>query len=565
VFGNTSARRLAAAELEARRRLWRDRCLDYRDNPLGYATDIIRGRLTAAQEEGLRAIGSSRRVAFKAAHAIGKTWMAAVVACWWYDCWDDHIVYITAPTWPQVLGLTFKQIKLLRRSLGLPGRIMETGYVIDEDKQRAAGHYIRALNAETGEGFQGEHTAPILIIGEEATGIPAHIFPAIDGLMTSPACKCLLIANPTDESTPFGQFCTAPREAKRWTVLTASVFDHPNIPRELECETVDFPNAVRLQWLRDMLAAECETIADTVDDSGLGGDTFPWWSVETIDDSLGGLPLSRNPAARKVVYLPNATFQGRALGLFPTMADEQVIPRNWLDRSLRGAAAPAARGGNTLLWAAVGRGAAWAAVARRKGWLPEIGCDVARHGDDRTTIVTRCGPYVTGLRETRHYDLNAVTGLIRIAVREAAAALNVPAAWVVARIDVTGGLGAGPFDTLHAEGYAVEAVNSSETAFDPEQFPNRRSELWWTVRERARTGEVDLSYLPRDQAESLRREWSAPHWKPDARGRRVVDPKAKIKERLGYSPDLADAANLAFAPSVPETVLEADPYEGERI
>jgi hypothetical protein len=38
----------------------------------------------------------------------------------------------------------------------------------------------------------------------------------------------------------------------------------------------------------------------------------------------------------------------------------------------------------------------------------------------------------------------------------------------------------------------------------------------------------------------------APTWKLDAEGRRVVEPKDKIKERLGRSPDGLDALNLAY-------------------
>src|SRR5688500_1306695 len=73
----------------------------YQTDPVGYATEYLKVELTPEQEEMLRAIRDNRRVAIKASHAIGKTFTAAVAACWWYDCWPKHIVYVTAPTWPQ--------------------------------------------------------------------------------------------------------------------------------------------------------------------------------------------------------------------------------------------------------------------------------------------------------------------------------------------------------------------------------------------------------------------------------------------------------------------------------
>ncbi|MGH9761389.1 MAG: hypothetical protein ACREDR_20405, partial [Blastocatellia bacterium] len=121
-------------------------------------------------------VRDNRYTAVKASHAIGKTFSAGVAANWWYDCWSEHIVYITAPTWSQALGLTFKEIKMFRRGLRLPGVILETGLVRDRNKSREGRHFIRALNAESGEGFQGEHSAPILIILEEAVGVPMYIW-----------------------------------------------------------------------------------------------------------------------------------------------------------------------------------------------------------------------------------------------------------------------------------------------------------------------------------------------------------------------------------------------------
>src|SRR6185312_16327960 len=343
----TSKQELRNLKTEKLRRL-------YRAFPDAYVADVLGGTLTEDQQEILFSLVSNRRTAAKASHAIGKTFLAACAACWWYDCWDEHIVYITAPTWPQALGLTFKQIKLLRRQRNLPGRILESGRVLDEDPNREPAHFIRALNAESGEGFQGEHTAPILIILEEAVGVPSYIWEASDGLMTAPESRLLPISNPTDEATNMRIACSSPL----YRTFSISGLRHPNIAAELVGGDPPYPKAIRLNWVEEMIEKECVPVP------AAGGDAFEF------------------PPGSGQFYMPNAVFQGRVLGDFPSQADEQVIPRGWL---------------------------ANLPCLTPKG-IPEIGCDVARHGSDRTTIASRCQSSLLRVKEIRRMDLDEVAG-----------------------------------------------------------------------------------------------------------------------------------------------------------
>jgi hypothetical protein len=455
----------------------------------------------------LLSVRDNRYTAVKASHAIGKTHLAAVAANWWYDCWDAHIVYVTAPNWSQALGLTFKGIKTLRRNLGLPGTILDTGLIRDADKNREGAHFIRALNAESGEGFQGEHSAPILIILEEAVGVPGYIWEAAGGLMTHPENRMLAIANPTDEATQFGQAC----EGAAYHVLSISALDHPNIAAELACQAPPYPAAVRLQWLYEMLAGECEVTDELTEDA------FEWWDAAAVKAALEGRALPAG--AVRVYYRPTAYFQGRVLGEFPTQADQQVIPRGWL---LNLTAGPLPEGG-----------------------LPEIGCDTARFGDDRTTVFGRWGEAALSGRELRQFDSFAIVAACKDEAGSLAARAGCDAKRIPIKIDVTGGLGTGPFDILKAEGYAAVAVNSAASANDTEQFANVRSELWFDTRGRAKERRLDLSRLAPDLRKRLIRELSTPKYAVRG-GRKVVEEKAEIKKRLSASPDLADGFNLAF-------------------
>lgn len=498
-----------------RERLKASRRVDYsryQSNPQAYASDILNVTLTPDQATMLQSIVENRRTLVKASHAIGKTFTAAIAESWWYDCWSKHIGYITAPTWPQAFGLTFKQLKMLRRARNLPGAILERE-IRDEDRNNEGYHYIRALNAETGEGFQGEHSAPILIVIEEGVGVPKYIWDAVGGLMTHPDCRVFAIGNPTDEATEFG----LASQSILYNVLSISALDHPNILAELQCQPAPFPDAVRLQWLYEMLEKECERVEKPIEDS------FEFHALPEVKAALEG----RQPSGEQWHYQPTAYFQGRVLGEFPTQADQQVIPRSWLKHQL--SLEPLATD------------------------IPELGCDVARFGDDRTTIFTRRGPCLYRGREIRKMDVDEVADACKDEAREAVRQWRPElsaneherlAKILRIKVDVTGGLGVAPVVLLRNAGYQAVEVNSSSAAKDPEQYRNVRSELWFEMRERARNKRLDLSRLRKDIRERLERELSAPKYK--APGKKVVEEKAVTKARLGASPDLADGANLAF-------------------
>lgn len=482
----------------------------YQTDPEGYARDVLGVNLTPDQGEMLESIRINRRTLVKASHSVGKTFTAAVAASWWFDCWPKHIAYVTAPTWPQALGLTFKQVKTLRRAKQLPGIILDTGIIKDADKNKEGEHYVRALNAERGEGFQGEHSAPILIVIEEGVGVPKYIWDAAGGLMTHKDCRMFVIGNPTDEATEFG----ISADSISYHTMSISALNHLNIQAELQGEAAPVPDAVGLLWLYEMLEKECERADSVVEDA------FEFVALPEIKNALEGRPAD---LSQKWVYMPTAYFQGRVLGEFPTQADQQVIPKAWLKFQ----------------------------PVQEPNEIddPEIGCDVARFGDDRTTIFTRRGPCVYAGRELRKMDNLEVAEGLRDAARNAPelTGKEIDPKKIRIKIDITGGLGTGPHDILKGEGYRVIGVNSSSEANDNEQYRNKRSELWFDTRVRAREKRLDLSRLRKDIRERLERELSAPKYKSP--GQKIVEDKAQMKTRLGYSPDLADGCNLAFAPA----------------
>jgi hypothetical protein len=90
-------------------------------------------------------------------------------------------------------------------------------------------------------------------------------------------------------------------------------------------------------------------------------------------------------------------------------------------------------------------------------------------------------------------------------------------------------------------GAQVVEVPFGGKALAEHKFLNRRSEMWYALREWLRAGGM----IPDDSR--LISELAAPVYFFNAAGKIQLEPKEKIVERLGFSPDLADALALTFA------------------
>jgi len=171
-----------------------------------------------------------------------------------------------------------------------------------------------------------------------------------------------------------------------------------------------------------------------------------------------------------------------------------------------------------------------------------LGIDPARFGDDRSVIFRRQGrqafkPVV--YRGIDNMDLAArVANLIEQYDPDA--------------VFCDAGAGSGVIDRLRQLSYDVIEIPFGGKATKPEQYLNRRSEMWWLMKQWIEEGGA----IPNDVA--LKQELATPIYWYDNVGRRVLESKDQIKKRLqgAGSPDLADALALTFALPVAKKEME---------
>jgi phage terminase large subunit len=174
-----------------------------------------------------------------------------------------------------------------------------------------------------------------------------------------------------------------------------------------------------------------------------------------------------------------------------------------------------------------------------------LGIDVARFGDDRTVIFPRQGlmtynPIV--MRGVRTTDIAARVMYVK---EKFASELEL--------IDDTGHWGHGIIDNLIAAGYGPIGIQFHGPAND-QRYKNRRAEMWLEMADWVKRGGA----LP--QIPELVGELTSPTYTFTG-GKFVLEDKDQVKERLGRSPDLADALALTFA--LPEMPASVNPITGQ--
>ena len=93
---------------------------------------------------------------------------------------------------------------------------------------------------------------------------------------------------------------------------------------------------------------------------------------------------------------------------------------------------------------------------------------------------------------------------------------------------------------------AVNFGSKPEGYHAEEKFANRRTELWWNLREWIRN-DAALGDLNPDVKDVLRADLCAPKYEQKSDGRIALEPKKRIRDRTGRSPDHGDALALAVA------------------
>lgn len=504
------------------REAWQWRMQAFRAKPGLFARQILGSIWWDQQERVAREIVRRRRVAVKSGNGVGKTYLAADIALWFLYSHYPAVVLTTAPTARQVRFALWEEIRRRWRQsvVRLPGRLYETRIKAGD------GWFALGLATDEGDKFQGFHAENLLIIFDEASGIPDSIWEAAEGVAVGENNKILAIGNPL---TTRGRFYRVFQRANEWAKLTISALEHPNIIGR--GRTV--AGAVTRSSISAHVAEWCEPAPQTTSSEPNTENS----TLETRNETLVAdhscpedTELQHKPELQDTfewegrTYRPNNIFRARVLGQFPNADDDSLIPLRWIESAET----------RTVNAIHDSRTAQHAAGIRR------VAADVARFGGDSTVIGLRIGMELKRMDVVQGHELMDVVGRIaNFAYEERPESIAVDGI----------GMGAGVVDRLRElEIQGIECVNSSHTANNPERFANRRAELYYGLRERFRLGEIALPRLP--ESEQLKEELASIRYRLTSRGQIRIESKEEMKKRGVHSPDRADMLAMLFDSSL---------------
>lgn len=483
----------------------REEVARWRADPDYFCRGVLGVRtLWEKQRAILDALRDHERVSVAACHDSGKTFVASVAFWWWALAFQPCKIITTAPTGRQVRELLWNEIRArwigLEGSLGPDhgvGKPMTTSWRMAEDEPDWFGLGFSTTADEAAEHatkFHGYHSPHILLIFDEAAGIPKAIWDAAEGLMTSGHVRWLAIGNPTDPAGPFGRAY----RSRKWHSIRIDAHEHPNVAHG----------------------------------AGLPWGVTPTW-VEHMRESYG----ETSP-----IYL------SKVRGVFPPSGDDTLIPLGLVDAAF---ARPA------VDWQAATKGQPHSEIPPAA-----IGVDVARFGTDLTTIyVVRRHQIEEAIRQGGQDTVWTAGKVAETAERYG---ITKGDAWRIA-VDDTG-VGGGVTDILRSQGWNIQPVNFGEKPVRNEDVTNRRTELWWGLREWIKTAR--LGNLDQITRERLLEDLTSPVYSFKTDQRIELEPKDRTKKRLGRSPDEGDGLALAvwadLTPVASSLVERARPREDRR-
>lgn len=261
------------------------------NDPVRWSQDRGGNFLWSIQREIAESVAKNKRTAVQSAHGLGKSFLAADLASWWVDTHapEETMVVTTAPSLDQVHAILWEEIRGIHARAGLPGVVQRTDRWVIGERLVGMG---RKPPDHSESAFQGIHRKYVLVILDEACGIPEWLWTAVETITTADTCRILAIGNPDDPNSHFRRLC---RPAPGWTNFKISCFDSPNFTDE------EVPDDLRQllttkTWVEDR-AAEWGTENPLYIAKVLG--EFPSdhpWSVIRLSDLYAcriGAPRSR--------------------------------------------------------------------------------------------------------------------------------------------------------------------------------------------------------------------------------------------------------------------------------
>lgn len=446
--------------------------LDLVNHPERLVTDLLREKVWDKQIDIMQSAFKYRQTLVHTGNSIGKTFIGGRLILSFLMAFSPLYGYEFGTTKVVVVGPKFEQLRKqiwqelqaafykLEQVCPIGGKMQSHDLVFGPNWYAG----IFAVDKENPEKVQGYHAPNFLAIIEEATAVPEEIKKAIEACATSENAHIVAFCNPIRLSGWMYSDCTSPKNLELRSkgvrnVIQVSCTDTPNYILKRE----EFPGIASYSWVEEKRAE--------------------WGEASPL-------------------------YQSRILGMFPTAADDALIPFDWVEEAC-----------SEERIASVMRDPSNSVVAM----------DIARQGEDMSVMIHLEGDVVSSIRARRTPNTMKAALMFKEGYSD----------WGGVAVMDENGLGGGPYDKAKYELHVpVRGFISQRRADEKykDRFANIKAQAAWSLRERFRDGLIAIpNSLHRDK---LKADLIGYRYDTDLKGRvKIIDPDK--------SPDFGDALIMA--------------------
>ncbi len=213
----------------------RSKKTEYLTDPALWAKEVLGKHMWSKQREVAASVVQNTHTAVVSCNGAGKSGLAGMLAVWWVAVHEprDVAVICSAPTYVQIARVLFTEIKAnydlaKQNGVNLPGQINQSQeWKLDDGFVMAWGR--RPADKDLVSSFQGIHRRYVMVILDEAGGIPEDLYTATEAVTNTEGARVLAIGNPDQRGTPFHKIF---REDPTWHKIKISAYDTPNFTEE---------------------------------------------------------------------------------------------------------------------------------------------------------------------------------------------------------------------------------------------------------------------------------------------------------------------------------------------
>lgn len=521
---------------------------NWKEDPVGFFKEVLGINIPPHQKNMLLNCVKHNRLAICTGNSIGKSFIIGALAFWYFftnvtdDPDNNTVVIITSVVFSQVRRSIFANIKhfakraddyvkskfgseysFLTKDFSESPNTVE--YWFDETS------YMMGISTDNCNAISGIHATNLMIIFDEAQGIPESTYSGFRGVLQSGKSKQILLGNPTLPNGPTGEFYNAMQPESEFKNITISAFDTPNfVETKIDLKSMLLPDSDPDNW-RNKLDKYCGTdykIALQKDEVGL-------WENNVLDKlpfSNLANPISAFNVLKGCGMNPDQfDFLTRIRSLFPLGDGNCVINQQWLEDSMNNYDIP----------------------EKHESGIRSMGVDISGGlGRDFSTIAIRDGNKVIFIEEYQmkapEFEEEIIKQYEKYGCEYCCVERDGIGKPIYDHLEYRDVINIIPINSGGGAGFA-EPLNYDEEIYTKEakeMYNRKRDELWFNLRDLLNPYINDFPILLPKHFK-LKRHLMCADWKKGPTGKIQVSPKEEMRAKIKESPDLADAVIFAFA------------------